>query len=75
VSDVENPVPETSIVVPTDPEELLKVMLGDAPAPTVKLAGAESPFGLPTAVIVYEPVFAELTVNAAVKVPPDIVQV
>ena len=74
MSDVEKLVPETSIVVPTDPELLLKVMLGDA-LPIMKVVDAESPFGLPTAVIVYEPVLAEFTVNDAVKVPLDIVQV
>ena len=75
VSDVEKLEPETSIVAPTDPEELLNVMLGDDPTPIVKLVDAESPLGLPTAVTVYEPLLAEATVNVPVIIPPDMEQV
>ena len=49
------------------------MMLGEA-LPIVKLVDAESPPGLPAAVIVYEPALAEFTVNVAVKVPPEMVQ-
>jgi len=73
VSAVEKSEPSTSTDTPTGTEVALSVIDGDAPL-TVKLAEAESPPGLPVAVIVYVPDAAETTVNDADKVPPEIEQ-
>jgi hypothetical protein len=75
VSEVENPEPDTSTVLPTAADEVLNVTVGDVPAVIVKLLDAESSPGLPTAVIVYVPVLAAATVNVPVKVPPEMEQV
>lgn len=75
MSAVEKPEPETPTVVPIAADEVPNVMVGEVPATIVKLVNAESPPGLPTAVIVYEPVLAVATVNLPVNVPLETEQV
>ena len=73
VSAVEKSAPSTSTDAPTTAEVELSVIDGDAPL-TVKLAVAESPPGVPLAVIVYVPDATSVTSNDADKVPPEIEQ-
>jgi len=73
VSVEENPEPDTSALAPTEAESGLSVI--DAVVVTVKVAEAESPPGLPLAVIVYTPDAMSPTVNVAVKAPPETEQV
>jgi len=74
VSAVEKSNPVTSTDAPTGAEVELSVIDGDAPL-TVKLAEAESPLGLPLAVMVYVLDAIEATVNVAASAPPAIEQV
>jgi hypothetical protein len=74
VSVEENPEPDTSTLAPTEAEVGLNTIDGGAPV-TVKLAEAESPPGLPLAVIVFTPDATSPTVNVAVNVPPETEQV
>jgi hypothetical protein len=71
---VEKSDPVTSTDAPTGAEVELSVSDGGAPL-TVKLAEAESPPGLPLAVIVYVPDAIEATVNVAVSAPLETEQV
>lgn len=77
VSAVLKPDPDTSTTPPGSAEEALNVICAPLPpaAAIVKLVAAESPPGLPTAVIVYVPVLAAATVNVPVNVPPETEQV
>jgi hypothetical protein len=61
-------------VLPAIADEVLNVMLGEVPEPTVKLADAESPPGVPNALMVYVPASMEATVKEPVNVPLEIEQ-
>jgi hypothetical protein len=73
VSAEEKPEPDTSTLAPTEAESGLSRI--EAALVTVKLPEAESPPGLPFAIIVYTPDATSPTVNVAVNVPLEIEQV
>jgi hypothetical protein len=68
-----NPEPEMSTLAPIEAESGLTAI--DAVLVTVKLVEAESPPGLPLAIIVYTPDAMLPTVNVAVNVPAETEQV